>query len=337
MNELKITWSDWFSVLSTGVVFSAFLSMLGYYLLSMSLYEGGLFGVVLGFFITLFSLVFVTSMNRFLLPKIGKIWWNTTAAVFSFAAGFFATLSTHVVFAFFPISTVELFHTHPLQSASIIGILTYLMGSLMYRFVKARNEKEDNERLFIQSRLRSLETQLNPHFLFNALNSLTELIHQNPQKAEEAVVKLSHFLRNTMGEHPLITLSEELRNVRDYIELESIRFRGLSLIIEAEPQTLNIMIPKFSIQLLAENAIKHGFDSSREDFSIRIVSIFDARLEIRVSNNGKPISSAGFGIGLSNLQERLTHLCSGKLELESVSPITYKITLKGCNENIDRR
>ena len=336
MSELKITWHDWLSVFATGLLFSAFLSMLGYYLLKMDLYEGGIFGIALGFFIALYSLIFVTSMNRYLLPNIPKAAWNLTAAAFSFASGFLGTISTYLLFLILPISTVELFHTHPIQSASIIGILTYLMGALMYRFVKARNEKEESEYLFVQSRLRSLETQLNPHFLFNALNSLTELIHQNPQQAEEAVVKLSHFLRNTMREHPLITLHEELRNVRGYIELENIRFSNLHLFVESDPSTLSMMVPKFSIQLLCENAIKHGFSTSDGEFSIRVHAAFDTDLQIRVSNNGKAITNPAFGIGLSNLQERLTHLCGGKLSLESSYPVVYLITLKECHENINR-
>jgi two-component system LytT family sensor kinase len=336
MSELKITWRDWLSVFFTGVLFSAFLSMLGYYLLSLEVLNGAVFGVLLGFFIALYSLIFVSGMNRYLLPRISKRYWNATAAIFSFASGFLGTFSTYFIITFFDIPTVELFHTHPFQSASIIGILTYLMGSLMYRFVKARNEKEENEYLFIQSRLRSLETQLNPHFLFNALNSLTELIHQNPQRAEEAVVKLSHFLRNTMREHPLITLSEELRNVRDYIELENIRFSHLSLLIDAAPKTLSMMVPKFSIQLLAENAIKHGFETTEKNFIITITATFESALEIHVENNGKAILNPSFGIGLSNLQERLTHLCHGNLSLESNKPVIYLITLKDCHENFNR-
>lgn len=337
MNELKITWQDWVSVFITGTLFSAFLSMLAYYLLGMRLFDGFLFGVVLGFFIALFSLIFVSSMNRYLLPHMPKSTWNTVAAFFSFLSGFFGTFSTYVVFLLLPIPTVEHFHTHPMLSSSIIGVLSYLMGALMYRFVKVRNEKEEKEQLFIQSRLRSLETQLNPHFLFNALNSVSELVHQNPQKAEDAIVKLSHFLRNTMGEKALITLSEELRNVRDYVELESIRFPSLRLSLDIQPETLTLWVPKFSIQLLVENAIKHGYDPLLERFEISINSQYETQLSLRVSNNGKAVISKGFAIGLSNLQERVAFLCKGTLSLESAhEPITYKITLKGCHENIDR-
>lgn len=338
MNELKITLSDWLSVFISGTLFSAFLSMLAYYLLGMGLFEGFLFGVVLGFFIALYSLLFVTSMNRYLLPYLPKSTWNTIAAFFSFLSGFLGTITTYAVFVLLPIPTVEPFHTHPLPSSSIIGVLSYLMGALMYRFVKARNEKEEKEQLFIQSRLRSLETQLNPHFLFNALNSLSELVHQNPTKAEEMIVKLSYFLRNTMGEKTLISLAEEIQNVQDYIDLESLRFPSLRLTTEIATDTLTHKVPKFSIQLLVENAIKHGYDPVLEFFNISIYSSADPHLTLRVSNNGKAVSSKRFGIGLSNLQERIAFLCGGDVTLESShNPTTYQITLKGCNENTDRR
>ncbi len=338
MNELKITWRDWVSVFVTGTLFSAFLSMLAYYLLRMELFDGFMFGVALGFFIALYSLLFVTSMNRYLLPYLPKSTWNAVAAFFSFLSGFIGTLSTYVLFLFLPVPTVELFHAHPISGSSIIGVLSYLMGALMYRFVKARNEKEEKEQLFIQSRLRSLETQLNPHFLFNALNSLSELVHQNPSKAEEAIVKLSHFLRNTMGEKTLISLAEEIQNVKDYIDLETLRFPSLRLTTEIDTDTLTRKVPKFSIQLLVENAIKHGYDPSSEFFGISIHASLDSLITLRVSNNGKAVHSKRFGIGLSNLQERIAFLCGGDVTLESFhNPVTYQITLKGCHENTDRR
>lgn len=336
MFELKITPKDWISVFSTGTLFSAFLSMLAYYLLGMKLIEGAIFGIVLGSFIAFYSFAFITTMNRRLLPNLSKQWWNPIATMFSFSSGFLGTLSTYLVCRFLPVSTVELFSSHPFPTASIIGVLTYLMGSLMYRFVKARNEKEEKERLFVQSRLSSLETQLNPHFLFNALNSLSELVHQNPLKAEEMIVKLSHFLRNTMGEKALIPLSEELRNVRDYVELETIRFPRLHIDITADPETLAIPIPKFSIQLLVENAIKHGMKNSPDQFTITVSASWDNPLSVRVANNGTGVENPSFGIGLSNLQERLNYLCQGDVTLESSDPVIYTITLKACHETIDR-
>lgn len=327
--ELRITWRDWLSVLIIGSSFSTLLSLLGYIILGLSPLQGGEFGLALGFFITTFSLIFITMMNRYLLPKIDKSWWNTIAAFFSFLSGFLGTLSTYYTVQYCGISTVHLFATHPWQSSSLIGILTYLMGALIYRFVKTRNEKEHVDTLFVQSRVRSLETQLNPHFLYNALNSLAELIHQDPIKAEAAVLKISTFLRNTMVESPLISLKQELQNVQDYIDLENIRFNGtIDLQVFSDPKLSSVLIPKFSIQLLSENALKHGMITSAHPFIITINIQKGDDISIDVSNNGKPITSSTFGIGLSNLQERLSHLCDGKLSIKSLDPPTYSIHLK---------
>jgi len=335
--ELRITLRDWLSVLLIGVSFSGFLSLLGYYLLGLEILHGAIFGIILGFFITAYSLLFISAMNHYLLPKITKLWWNSIAAFFSFLSGFLGTLSAYYALKLTGILMVSLFSTHPIQSASMIGILTYLIGALIYRFVKTRNEKEHIDTLFVQSRVSSLETQLNPHFLFNALNSLAELIHQDPVKAEEAVLKISTFLRNTMGEKALITLGEELQNVRDYIDLENIRFNGaIALNIQADEIVLKRPIPKFSIQLLCENAIKHGMQNRSNSFGITITAKQDKTLCISVSNNGSPITKTAFGIGLSNLQERLTHLCHGQLSIANLDFPTYLIELKECYEHTDR-
>lgn len=327
--ELHITRNDWLSVLVIGVSFSTLLSIFGYYLLGLSPTKGALFGLCLGFFITTYSLLFISMMNRYLLPKIQKRWWNTVAAFFSFLSGFIGTLSTYYTLEFIHIETIELFATHLFQSSSIVGLLTYLMGALIYRFVKTRNEKEHVDTLFVQSRVSSLETQLNPHFLYNALNSLAELIHQNPDKAEEAVLKISTFLRNTIVETPLITVEQELQNIQDYIDLENIRFNGIiALSIDSDGSFKKLLVPKFSIQLLCENAIKHGMNTSTEPFLITVHIFNDKGVCIDVSNSGKAVTSTKFGIGLSNLQERLNHLCGGKLSIKSFNPPTYTLTLK---------
>lgn len=327
--ELQITRYDWLSVLLIGVTFATLLSLFGYYLLNMSPFDGAIFGLALGVFITTFSLAFITYMNRYLLPNIDKKWWNTIAALFSFFSGFLGTLCTYYTLQYSQIPIISLFATHPFQSASIIGLLTYLMGALIYRFVKTRNQKEHVDTLFVQSRVNSLETQLNPHFLYNALNSLAELIHQDPLKAEEAVIKISTFLRNTMVETPLITLAQEIRNASDYIELENIRFSGkIHLSINVDKILDAVLVPKFSIQLLCENAIKHGMGDCAMPFEITIYAFKNSTVHIEVGNNGQAITSTKFGIGLSNLQERLEHLCQGDIAIKHTCPPTYTITLK---------
>ena len=330
---LRIKTFDWLYILAIGVVFAMLLSSLGYVLLERNWYQGALFGALLGFSITLFSLVFISYMNHAILPKISELFWLPLAIFFSFLSGFLGTLFTTNASELLHIDLIPLFHTHPVQIAVTIGFLTYIVGALLYRFVKMRNEKEEVDHHYVQSRLRSLETQLNPHFLFNALNSIAELIHQDPNKAETAILKVSTFLRNTMDEQALIPLSDELRNVRDYIELENIRFSDMIKLHVGEPLP-KIEVPKFSIQLLVENAIKHGFVSKK---TLHISLLYDqVENKLILQNDGKSMNSTKFGTGLSNLAQRLKLLCKGSIEVTNKEKPTFTIYLGDCHENTDR-
>jgi two-component system, LytTR family, sensor kinase len=331
--ELHIKPFDWLYILLTGVLFATLLSSLGYTLLEQSWIHGAFFGAILGFSITLFSLFFITFMNQIILPKITKLFWLPIAIFSSFLSGFLGTqLSTYIANTL-KIDLISLFNTETMKIAIAIGVLTYIVGALLYRFVKMRNAKEMVDQHYVQSRLRSLETQLNPHFLFNALNSIAELIHQDPNKAETAILKVSTFLRNTMEEKARISLSDEIRNVRDYVELENIRFSGK---IDFQDVGLmpNISVPKFSIQLLVENAIKHGFESPKK---LTITLKYDKENNaLMLYNDGKAIKSASFGTGLSNLEQRLKLLCKGSIKISDKQNPTFTIYLGDCNENTHR-
>ena len=330
---LRIKKLDWLYILAIGVIFAMLLSSLGYVLMERDWYQGALFGALLGFAITLFSLIFITYMNHAILPKISEIFWLPLAIFFSFLSGFLGTLFTTTVSELLHIDLIPLFHTHPVQIAVAIGLLTYIVGALLYRFVKMRNEKEEVDHHYVQSRLRSLETQLNPHFLFNALNSIAELIHQDPNKAETAILKVSTFLRNTMDEKALIPLSDELRNVRDYVELENIRFSG-KIDMHIDDSMPRIKVPKFSIQLLVENAIKHGFIDKK---ILKISLSYDKdKNSLVIQNNGKAMKSTKFGTGLTNLAQRLKLLCKGKIEITDTQSPTFTIYLGDCHENTHR-
>ena len=331
--ELRIKALDWLYILLIGVVFATLLSSLGYVLLGLEWIQGAYFGAMLGFSITFFSLLFITFMNQIILPKVSKIFWLPLAIFFSFLSGFLGTLLSTDIAELWDINLIPLFHTHHVQIAIAVGVLTYIVGALLYRFVKMRNEKEEVDHHYVQSRLRSLETQLNPHFLFNALNSIAELIHQDPNKAETAILKVSTFLRNTMEEKALIPLSDELRNVHDYVELENIRFSG-KIHMEIDDPMPKIKVPKFSVQLLVENAIKHGFIEKK----ILEISIYYDQSQSRLvlKNNGKAMKSTKFGTGLTNLDQRLKLLCKGKIEITDKETPTFAIYLGDCYENTHR-
>ena len=332
---LDIKPKDWFYILIIGVVFGMFLSVFGYMLQGAPWVDGAFFGILLGFCITLFSLVFITYMNTKILPNIKNIYWAPLSAFFSFAAGFLGGLGGTSLARFFSLELLGLFGEHLWVSVSFIGLLTYIVGVLLYRFVVIRNEKELSENAYLQSRLRSLETQLNPHFLFNALNSLAELVHQDPDKAEHAILRLSAFLRNTMDEKALIPLERELQNVQDYVALENIRFSGKINFVF--PKKIPLWhVPKFSIQLLVENALKHGWSGEKKELFIEVTLDEEAKA-IDVKNDGEALHSVSFGIGLSNLKQRLELLCGGKLEITATQMPTFRITLGGCRENIGSR
>ena len=331
---LQIRTKDWLYILLIGVVFGMFLSSLGYSLLQHSWLDGALYGIVLGFSITFFSLVFISFMNRYILPKLSETYWLFLAVVFSFLSGFLGTLFGSALARLLHLRLLDAFIENLVGVAAFIGILTYIVGALLYRFVRMRNEKERVDSEYIQSRLRSLETQLNPHFLFNALNSIAELIHQDKDKAELAILKVSSFLRNTMNESALITLSEELRNVKDYVELENIRFSG-KIKLHTPKSLPHYQLPKFSIQLLVENAIKHGYNGSG-DLNI-FIELQSNNHCIRVKNDGKRMQNKKFGIGLSNLKQRLELLCRGDIVIEEIQQPTFDLYIGDCSEDNSSR
>lgn len=333
--ELRIKIRDWAYILLIGILFGSVLSAMGYWLFGKPWADGALFGMLTGFSITLLSLGFITFMNQRILPNVRKRYWLMLAIFFSFLSGFFGALFSIELAWNLGIEVIELFRQKEIEIATGIGILTYIVGALLYRFVRMRNEKEEVDRHYTDSRLRSLETQLNPHFLFNALNSLAELVHHDSDKAEAAILKLSAFLRNTMNEKPLIPLAEELQNVSAYVELENIRFSN-RIRLETASAVPPWRIPKFSIQLLAENAIKHGMADRHGTLTVAVDFDTQRRCVI-ITNDGTAMQDTRPGIGLSNLDERLRLLCGGRLEIVRTAPPTFELYLGDCYEDTDRR
>lgn len=331
---LHIKSRDWLYILVIGVFFGMLLSSLGYILLEKPWIDGAIFGVMLGFSITLFSLGFISYINKNVLPKLKEIYWLPLSIIFSFLSGFLGTLVGTFLAKLLHLELIPAFEKQIVMISLSIGVLTYIVGALLYRFVKMRNQKDFIDKEYVQSRLRSLETQLNPHFLFNALNSIAELIHHDKDKAEMAVLKVSAFLRNSMNEKALLLIEDEIRNVKDYVELENIRFSGkIKLHIEGQPRSWGI--PKFSIQLLVENAIKHGFNPVKESLNIWL-SFDEKKKIIFLKNDGNSMKSQKFGVGLSNLNQRVELLCQGKIEITDTDEPTFKIHVGDCNENINR-
>ena len=191
-----------------------------------------------------------------------------------------------------------------------IWILAYHLYHYYQKEVVTAKENAKLSLIAKQAQLDNLSAQLNPHFLFNSLNSIKSLVIENPSTARRAIDLLSDLLRSSLYEKDkgLITIKEELALVQDYIELEKMRFEErLQLEITIDKTLMNFKIPTLSIQLLVENAIKHGIDSKVEGGIINLsIEKKNNTVEITVQNPGTiNTNNKSSGLGLKNLQERL--------------------------------
>lgn len=183
---------------------------------------------------------------------------------------------------------------------------------------------EEQQRLLMQARLRNLSSQINPHFLFNTLNSVASLIRLNPDIARELVVKLSSILRRLLRQQDAFTpLREEIRFIGDYLEIEKIRF-GAKLQVHEEwsPESLDALVPSMLLQPLVENAIKHGFGPKVDAGSLWLRSaVKGGRLQIEIEDDGVGIPEKVLpvvfqaGIGISNVHERLAVLFANDFQM----------------------
>jgi two-component system LytT family sensor kinase len=213
-----------------------------------------------------------------------------------------------------------LFH---LQSHDPAIVLLIFVGTLscvgitlkIWNNTRLEMKVAEQEVLVVKSRLDALANQINPHFLFNTLNSISSLIRTNPAKARTMVIKLSHILRKLLqGHENFISLREELEFIDNYLDIEVIRFGKEKLRIEKEvdPETLNCLIPSMILQPIVENSIKHGISPRIEGGVIKIRSNrVQDRISIEVEDNGVGIPEEAIpkiyhsGIGISNILERL--------------------------------
>ncbi|MFQ5651782.1 MAG: sensor histidine kinase [bacterium] len=200
----------------------------------------------------------------------------------------------------------------------LLGTLFYfLVTSFYYVYIFSENYKTQLikearlETLVKEAELRSLKFQINPHFIFNSLNSINALTLTNPEKAGEMTVKLGEYLRYTLSrnEKQRSTLQEEIDSIKLYLDIEKVRFGNkLGYCENVEPSCLDKEVPSMIFQPLIENAIKHGVYESLEPVNIRFDCVLNGDyLKVTVENNYDPeaITFKGEGIGLHNVRNRL--------------------------------
>lgn len=201
----------------------------------------------------------------------------------------------------------------------VVAVYTTTLLSVMLP-IKIWNSKRYERKLELQqlslneARLAALSRQINPHFLFNTLNSVASLIRQDPEEARQVVYKLSKILRRLLRQQENLTpLREELSFIDAYLAIEMVRFGDkLQFIRDIDPATLDLLVPSMLLQPLVENSIRHGLSSKVDGGVIRVRSrIEDGRLQILVEDDGVGIPEDKLarmfelGIGVSNVNERL--------------------------------
>jgi len=235
-------------------------------------------------------------------------------------------------------------------SRGIIGAMIYIVMVLIYYLVsyarrlrERANAEEKLRTLVKESELNLLKSQINPHFLFNSLNSVSSLIMNNPNEAREMIVRLSDFLRYSLKhrKNEFVTLEEELIRMQDYLAIEQGRFGDkLKYNLSVSDVCKKFKVPTMILQPLIENAIKHGVYESLEPVLVDFkCEIFEDSLILRLGNDFDPNQPkrGGTGMGLQNVSERVRLAYDGKGIVKwGASNTTFRVELVLPHEKIKK-
>jgi len=258
----------------------------------------------------------VKTYNWFKL-SIHQLFFQSFLAIVALSlANFVAQILINIAFGI--LNPVEDFKILVILSNIFLAFLLFALWFVMYflvHFLDNYNTSLKYEAKINEIRLNHLKSQLNPHFIFNALNSVRALVDEDPIKAKTAITRISNMLRFSlmMDKKQTIEFGEELNTVKDYLELESIRFEErLEVVYHIEDESYSYKIPPMMLQTIVENAIKHGISNLIKGGTIDIrCSIgLSQDLYIMVKNSGQLKSSPskkrdGSGHGISNTVQRL--------------------------------
>ena len=204
---------------------------------------------------------------------------------------------------------------------TVLGVATPIK---IWNSARVEHRLQEQEKLLLAAKIEALKSQINPHFLFNTLTSISSLIRSQPDTARTLIIKLSALLRRLLRSHQhFVTLREELESIDEYLDIEAVRF-GPKLRVKKEisPDTLGVIVPSMILQPLVENSIKHGLSRKVGPGAITIRSRLESgRAVIEVEDDGmgfllerleEPMSS---GIGLANVRERLAVVYGASYQL----------------------
>jgi hypothetical protein len=280
-----------------------------------SLVDGFVFGFLLGAFgMAIWFVVRYNSPDE--KPFIQLLTTHLAASVILSLGWVYS--SAFITRTLLPSSAYFTYQENHLTNRIFVGFLFYILMAAVfyfYIFYRKNREKIDRENELKQevreAVLRALKSQINPHFLFNSLNSIASLTMTNPEKAHEMVISLSDFMRYSLRKQhtELVTLEEEINHVGLYLQIEKIRFGDkMAYSFQVANDCNNCPIPTLLLQPLFENAVKYGVYEASEKVVISLtVKREKEHTVVVITNNYDPDASPsrGEGIGLKNVQERL--------------------------------
>jgi sensor histidine kinase YesM len=220
-----------------------------------------------------------------------------------------------------------------LSSAFSYFILFFIWSLIyfVYHYVaKSRKQQMDTlqlESLVKELELKTIKAHINPHFIFNSLNSIRALVDENPERARKAITELSSILRSSMqaDKSEAVAFEKELFIVKDYLALENMRFEDrLKIEYQVDVDTLTLPVPPMMLQTLVENAIKHGINKQILGGVVRIISTIKGNFhELSVQNTGYLngyVTGEGFGLSSTTNRLNLLYGNKAKFEIKQASP-----------------
>ncbi len=232
------------------------------------------------------------------------------------------------ILPFFPLRRSHLRSSFALLTIAICTLIIYIVtyqGRLRY-FYKQEQELAKKEAELSNLRTKIVLSQIQPHFLYNTLSSISRLCTKDPQKAQEVTTEFATYLRGNLGavnsEHP-VPFNDELKHIKTYLNIEKIRF-GDFLNVEFDIKCTDFFVPALSLQPLVENAVKHGVCKNEDGGTVRIsTSETDDNQIILIEDDGvgfdisKIDFNSGKHVGIKNVIERLSVSCNGKVNIDS--------------------
>ncbi|MEK7719064.1 MAG: histidine kinase [Bacteroidota bacterium] len=305
----------WIVPVTLGIIQASFNYYFEILPVGISLVDGTVFGFLLGAFGM--AIWFVVRYNSPDDKPFAQLISTHLAAsiILSLAWAYSSAFITRSLIAFPEYLTYQ---ENNLPNRIFIGFIFYtLMATVFYLYIFYRKNKEKIDREVElkqevrEAVLRALKSQINPHFLFNSLNSIASLTLTNPEKAHEMVIALSDFMRYSLRKqhNEMVALEEEINHIRLYLQIEKIRFGDkMTYSFQVEPDCLDCQIPTLLLQPLFENAVKYGVYEASEQVDISLVARKEGDHTVLVLTNNFDKEAApvkGEGIGLKNVQERL--------------------------------